>query len=116
MPVAGSLRFLIATLALASAGIHLWLLIGFPDIPFLLNALGYLTFTGLYLAPVAIVKQHAREFHLAFIGYTLVTILAWAAIGERTPLAFADKLIEIALTGLLMVALRSLRQFSAAAA
>lgn len=106
-------RFIIVALALVSAAVHFWLLLGFPDVPFLLNGLGYLTFAGLYLTQPAPVLAHARLFHGAFIGYTLVTILAWAAIGERTLLAYADKLVELVLVGLLASALRQLKPDSA---
>jgi len=93
----------IIVLTLASAVIHFGLL--FPDVIFILNSLGYLGFLAAYFLPLPIAKDNPRLVRLAFMGYVVINLLAWVAIGDKTwPdgwLGYVTKLIEIALLGFL---------------
>jgi hypothetical protein len=95
------LRLAIIALTLATAGIHLSL--NFPDPVFILNGLGYLGLLGALYLPVRRLRPHRHRVRVVFIGYTALTILLWVAIGARTGLAYADKLIEVALIALLVI-------------
>lgn len=93
----------IIVLALASAVIHFGLL--FPDVIFILNSLGYLGFLAAYFLPLPIAKDNPRLVRWAFMGYVVINLIAWLAIGDKSwPagwLGYVTKLIEIALLGLL---------------
>ena len=101
----GPLQWGIIVLTIATAGIHLSLL--FPDVLFILNGLGYLTLLAAYLLPIPIARNNRGLVRWAFIGFTVVTIIAWLAIGVKTwpdgALGFATKIIEV----LLVIALLS---------
>ncbi|MCX8025226.1 MAG: hypothetical protein N3A60_08495 [Thermanaerothrix sp.] len=90
----------IVLLTLATAIIHISLL--FPDLVFILNGLGYLTFLGAYLLGRERFGEHFRWIRFGFIAYTGVTILLWVLIGARTPLGYITKVVEILLVGLLI--------------
>ncbi len=92
---------MIAVLAVATAAIHLWL--GIPaGLPlFILNGIGYIVLAGLLLAPQA--APYRPWVRLALAVFTLVTIIGWVVVGERSPIAYIDKLIEAALVALLVV-------------
>jgi hypothetical protein len=94
---------LLATLA--TAAIHFSLL--FPDVLFILNALGYLTLLAVYFLPIDIFRKYHNLVRWLFIGFTLVTILGWVAIGDKSwpagSLGYITKLIEIILIILLLV-------------
>jgi hypothetical protein len=87
----------IILLALATALIHLSL--SFPDPVFILNGLGYLALTVAYFLPQ--LKAYHATVRWVFIGFAAVTIIAWVAIGMRTPLGYITKLIELVLIALL---------------
>ena len=92
----------ILLLALATAAIHASLL--FPDAMFLLNALGYLVFLGLYFLPVGLFRKYHSLVRWGFIVYTLITILAWVAMGDKgMTLGWITKAIEAALAALLFL-------------
>lgn len=111
----GALKAGIILTTLITAGIHLYLVQetidhGNSPLLFILNVLGYLGLLAAYLLPQSLVNRFlpaglARNYRsivrYIFIGYTLVTILAWVVIGERTTLGFVDKLAEAALIVLL---------------
>ena len=90
---------------LATAAIHFSLL--FPDVLFILNGLGYLTLLIAYFLPIDLARQYHGLVRWLFIGFTLVTILAWVAIGDKSwpagSLGYLTKLIEVLLIGLLLV-------------
>jgi hypothetical protein len=90
-------RIAIIGLTLATAFIHFSLL--FPDTLFILNGLGYLAFLVAYLAPLPIAQQNHRLVKIGFIVYTVITILAWVAIGANPPttLGLITKIIEVLL-------------------
>lgn len=96
---------LIILLTLATALIHISLL--FPDTLFILNGLGYITLLVLYLSPSNLTQNYRGWIRWVFIGYTLVTILAWVAIGDKSwpgdALGYSAKAIEIALIILLFL-------------
>jgi len=97
----------IISLTVATAAIHFSRAIADPEIRilFMLNGLGYLALLcAIYLPipPLVGWRKLARRF---LIGYTALTIILWgvwvAMSGEATALGMVDKLIEIALIGLL---------------
>ncbi|MCI0518903.1 MAG: hypothetical protein L0Z70_01435 [Chloroflexi bacterium] len=97
----GAVQLGVVLLAAATAVIHI--VIAIPDtmVMFYLNGLGYLALAAaLYLPQFA---SWRRWIRWALIAFTVVTILGWVAVGVRSPLGYADKLIEIALLLLLWV-------------
>lgn len=100
-----NLKIIIAILTLLTAGIHFSLL--FPDVLFILNGLGYLTLLAAYLLPVPFFRNNRGLIRWAFIGFTVVTIVAWIAIGDKSwpagAMGYATKAIEV----LLVIALLS---------
>ncbi len=86
---------LIILLTLATAAIHISLL--FPDVMFILNGLGFLSLAAAYFLPIPMFVQRRKWVAWAYMGYTLLTILLWVAIGERSTLGIVTKLIEICL-------------------
>ena len=99
----GSLQIAIILLAIATAAIHLYLALTAPiSLPmFILNGIGYLVLvTALYLPQL---RRYQSIIRWVLIIYTAITVIAWAAIGERSTIAYIDKLIEIALIVLLFI-------------
>jgi len=95
---ATSTRFMIIILTLFTAIVHLVLLNLGPDgiLPmFVLNGLGYLGLLGALLFKFPAGQE--RLVHYAFMAYTLVTILAWVAIGTRGTLGYTTKAVEVLL-------------------
>jgi hypothetical protein len=94
------LRTGIVILSLITAVIHLVVLnflLGSIDIPFTLNGLGYLALLFVFLNP-SLVPVGERLIHYAFIGFALVTIIAWFVLGDLTdPLGIATKIDEVIL-------------------
>ena len=92
-------HYIIILLTLATAGIHFSLL--FPDPMFMLNAIGYLSLLAAYFLPVPIFRKYHAYVRWAFIGFTLVTILAWILMGDKSwpggALGYITKGIEILL-------------------
>jgi hypothetical protein len=83
----------------ATAIVHLTLVKSMQDIAFILNFLGYLALTAAYFLPQF--RAYHGTVRWVFMGFTAITIIAWAAIGLRTPLAYADKVMEVILIALL---------------
>jgi fucose permease len=96
----------IILLTLATAFIHLYLSIeiiaqGMSGTLFILNGLGYLALlAGLFL-PIPVVRNYRPLLRILFIVFTLVTILAWVAMGMRNIWGYSDKAVEILLVILL---------------
>ena len=90
---------------LATALIHFSLL--FPDVLFILNGLGYLALLAAYFLPINLAQRYHNLVRWGFLAFTLVTILAWIAIGDKSwpagSLGYLTKLIEIILIILLLV-------------
>jgi len=98
----GPIQIGIVLLTLATAFIHFSLL--FPSAMFILNGLGYLTLLAAYFLPVSFLQKNHALVRWAYIGFTLITILAWIAIGDKTfLLGYITKVIEIALIVLLWI-------------
>ena len=99
----GALQIGIIILTLATALIHFSLL--FPDLLFILNGLGYLTLLALYFLPIPIARENRSLVRWLYMGYVVITILAWVAIGDKSwpagALGYLAKTIEIVLLGLL---------------
>lgn len=109
-----SLRVLIVVLGLITAMVHLVILnvsflrdTGRPDLLFTLNGLGYLGLVAAFLWKVPFFSTRRRLLHYVFMGFAAVTVLAWVAIGARTPLGYATKLDEILLIAALAMNLRN---------
>lgn len=102
------LRVAILVLGLATALIHLSLnVFGERFVPmFTLNGLGYLALVAAALAPMGWLDRRRELVLWAFMGYTALTILGWLAFGQRTPIAYADKIVEV----LLVIALSQHRR------
>lgn len=49
---------------------------------------------------------YRRRLRWALIGYTAITIVGWAVVGEGSLIAYFDKLIEVALIGLIAIEVR----------
>ncbi|MGI8909363.1 MAG: hypothetical protein ACR2JR_02260 [Rubrobacteraceae bacterium] len=98
----------ITLLTVGTAGIHLQL--NFPDPVFILNGLGYLTLLAALYLPVPRLAEHKDVVRLILIGYAAFTIFLWVAIGERTPIGYTDKVIEVSLIALLMIEARRSRR------
>jgi len=104
----GALQIAIILLTVATAVIHLVLgvsilRIGGPPM-FILNGIGYLALLfALYLPQL---RKYQNFTRWALIGYTAVTIVAWAVITGfdlTNPTAIITKLIEIALIACLFI-------------
>jgi hypothetical protein len=91
------LRLLVVILGIVAGLIHWYLLINFFDIPFLLNGLGFFTLVAAFILEPPIVASRRRLFHYLFIGYTAVTLLAWAAVGDRSTIGYLSVVVELAL-------------------
>lgn len=96
-----AIRIGVVALTLMAALVHISLL--FPDPVFVLNGLGYLALLAALYLPVPRLVPHRRLVRWTLIGYATLTILAWVAIGERTPLGYSTTAGEVALVVLLLM-------------
>lgn len=91
-------RLIVIITALVTAFIHLVLLnifLGKIDVPFTLNGLGYLALLAAFLYRPAFLSGRTAYLYLAFIGFTVVTILAWFFLGDlNDPLGIVTKVDE----------------------
>jgi hypothetical protein len=103
----------IIALTVATAAIHFSRAIADAEIRilFTLNGLGYLTLLSVMYLPIPWFVGRRKLARRLMIGYVALTSILWgvwvAMSGEATGLGMIDKLIEIALIGLLW---RQLRQ------
>jgi hypothetical protein len=95
----GAVQIGIILLAIATAVIHLTL--SFPDPMFILNGLGYLGLAAALFLPLPFLTERRTLVRYVLMGFTLLTIILWVAIGMRTPVGYTAKVIEIALLALL---------------
>ena len=78
-----------------------------PDPVFTLNGLGYLGLLGAYLLPVPFFQKRHKLVWWVLGGYTVLTIILWAIIGDKnfTSLAglvgLSAKIAELFLLGFL---------------
>jgi hypothetical protein len=105
----GIKQIAIVLLTVATAGIHLERAISAfrvgdmtTTIMFTLSSLGYLALLAAYYLPIRFAQERHNLVRWAFIALTAVAIIAWVAIGERSTLAYVDKLIEVTLLILLL--------------
>ena len=104
----GAKQIVIILLTVATAIVHLSLAFsayGSGDmqttVMFTLNGLGYLALLAAYYLPIRFFQRYHNLVRWAFIAFAAVTVLGWAVMGARSPLAYADKLAELALIVLL---------------
>jgi hypothetical protein len=69
---------------LATALLHLALLPRMGLDPIALNGLGYLALLGAYFLPIPFFQQNHKLVWWAMLGYTLLTIILWLIMGEKT--------------------------------
>jgi hypothetical protein len=97
----GTNRWPILVLGLATALIHLILLnisLGKVDLLFTLNGLAYLALLAAYFLPLPFAKDNHGLVRWALMGFTALTIIAWAILGRPyTTLGYLTKLIELGL-------------------
>ena len=55
----------------------------FPDIAFTLNGLGYIGLLGAYFLPIAFFQQRHNTVWWGLAGYTVLTIVLWAIMGNK---------------------------------
>jgi hypothetical protein len=91
----------IIVLTIGTAVTHMSLL--FPDVMFLLNGIGYLALLGALYLPIPRLMPYRRLIRRALIGYAILTIVLWIAIGERSTIGYLNKLNETALVALLLL-------------
>ena len=91
----------IVTLTLATAAIHAYL----GGLLFIANAAGYATLAVALVAPVPLAERARPLSRIALLLFTAATIAGWVLFGARFDLAYIDKAIELALVGLLFVAI-----------
>lgn len=100
----GLARACIILLTVATALIHIALAFQFPDGPdpiFILNGLGYLGLLALLYLPLTPLKRYRPVIRWVLMAYVALTLLLWIRFGARTPVAYLDKVIEVALITLL---------------
>jgi uncharacterized membrane protein len=95
----GTVQIGILLLALATAVIHIVLAIPANLTMFYLNGIGYIVLALALFLPQF--KNYRSLIRWVLIAFTLVTIIGWVAIGERSTIAYIDKIIEVALLVLL---------------
>lgn len=101
---------LVIVMTIATAAVHAYLATvmrpGEIDLIFTLNALGYIALLIAWLLPALALFR--RAITVVFMLYTLVTILGWVAIGDKTSMVgWADKSVEVVLLVALGLTLRS---------
>lgn len=74
------------------------------DVPFTLNGLGFLALSAVTLWRPSFLAGREGLIRWAFIGFTVITILAWGILGDKSDvLGWVTKLIEVALIALLFI-------------
>lgn len=103
-PQFGPIQIGIIVLTLATAVIHLTL--NFPDTLFILNGLGYIALLAALYLRIPQLADYRNLIRWAFMAFAAITIIAWIAIGSRSPLGYATKAIEVVLIALLYMDLQ----------
>jgi len=101
------LRNGIVVLTLGTALIHFSL--NFPDPGFILAGLGYLALLAVLYLPILQIVRYRNVVRWALLEYTALVLGLWRLIGDRTPIGYIDKAIEVALILLLLVEVRRTR-------
>lgn len=102
-----ALRIGIVVLTLGTALIHFSL--NFPDPGFILAGLGYLGLLAALYLPILQIVRYRNVVRWALLGYTALVLCFWLLIGDRTPIGYIDKAIEVALILLLLIEVRRTR-------
>jgi len=100
----GSLQLSIIALTVITGVIHLAvgaLLFSPPNLLFVLNGVGYLVLVALLYWPSLKLGEYRNLIRWILMVYAAVTVFAWIFIGVRSPLAYLDKVVEVALIVLL---------------
>jgi len=100
-----NLRIAIIVLTIATAVIHLLLNLGGIQIPFIINAIGYVVLLALFFKWVNVAFMQGREKMLwyVFMGYTALTIVLYFVVNIpggtafSMPVGLVDKAIEVLL-------------------
>src|SRR5215210_5680295 len=90
----------IVVLTLGTALIHFSL--NFPDPGFILAGLGYLALLAALYLPIPQIARYRNLVRWVLIGFAALVLFLWVLIGDRTPIGYIDKGIEIALILLLL--------------
>jgi hypothetical protein len=92
-------RLSIVVCIVTTALIHLTLAVPAHLIGFYVNSAGFFVLLWWYIAPP---RQLTRE-HVIFALriWTTITLILWLIIGDRSLIAFIDKVVELGLLGLL---------------
>jgi hypothetical protein len=105
------LKSAVIVLGVATGLIHLYLNVrlGYLDIPFTLNGLGYLALSTAIAVPLPMLAGKEKLLHYGFMGFTLITIIGWLVIGNKSDLlGIVDKVIEVLLIVALWLRVRHL--------
>lgn len=107
------LRVSIIVLTLATAIIHVVVAFGSTtpsssDVPFVLNAAGYVGLIGLLYLPIPQLDGYRGPIRVAFILFTVLTIVLYFVFAGFAfdPVGYLDKAIEVVLISLLVVEAR----------
>jgi hypothetical protein len=106
-PTNVALRIGIVALTLVTALVHLSL--NFPDPVFILNGLGYLTLLAALYLPIPQMVSYRNLVRWVLIGYTMLTVILWIAIGLRNLTGYITTLDEVVLIVLLLLDTRRSR-------
>lgn len=82
---------------LITAAIHVWLAIPTNLVMFYVNAAGFIVLAVLYVVRIKAIPR-VRVIQVLTV-WTSATILFWLIIGERTLIAYLDKIVELAVLG-----------------
>ena len=100
----GILHLLLIAAALVTTAIHLYLGLAFGDVLFLLNAIGFVGLTALYLLPIKMLQPYRGLVRWVLMGYSLITIIMWAIInGKFDATGIAAKSAEVLIIVLLFL-------------
>ena len=99
-------QILILLLVVATALVHLGKGVSDGLLMFIANGLGYLALGAAAYLPIPPLAKIRRPAKWALLAFTAITIIGWIAIGERSPIGFIDKAIEVVLLVLLFIDLR----------
>ena len=93
---------------LATAILHLELFSKMGPDPIVLNGLGYLGLLGAYFLPMPLFQQRHKMVWWVLVGYTILTIILWVVMGDKTFVAgtssaigYYAKVAELFLLGFL---------------
>ena len=100
----GAMQIGIILLTVATAVIHFALSFALSfDLLFAANGLGYLVLLALLYLPIPALAPYRGLIRWLLIAFTAATVVAWAWVGTRGPLAYITKAIEVALIVLLFL-------------